>query len=675
MAGYNAGYSGDDAVEGGNLNWDLGLERVTNGTGTIGTESTTTAITIGQTGITTTFPGAVTITQTLTTSGIISIAAGSAAAPSLTFTGDTDLGLYRSAADILGFTAAGASIGTWSATALVVTQAVATSGSPTAVTITGGAHTTLAASTEATDVLFDLARTVQFATGALTTQRAVQIEAPTYGFVGASTLTNATTLDVLAAPTAGTNATVTNTRVVRLAGDVTIGATAASMTYSVIDIPAHTVTVTGTTQVTSASMAAAVRLGAITITDASAVTIDTAATLYIAGPPAAGGSVTLSATWAIIADAGNVRIDGQATMGGSTAPVATLDLYHDSGVRQPIRMYNASGANWAIGDGISAVNSLTIFDATNSRVGLTIGTTASSTTTFNGSSIAVAWVCNMSTATFTQVAASSGAPTALTVTGAAHTSMTASTEDVGVNLNMSATKQWATGALTTQREVLIQAPTFGFVGASTLTNATTFDITAAPTAGTNATFTNTRLMRLAGAVTIGATSASMTYSVIDIPAHTVTVSGTTQVTSTSMASAVRLGIITITDGDAVTVDTASTLYIAGAPLQAGSVTLTSPYAIHVDAGRSRFDDSVLIGATTVGTNSPTNLLVVASGTVPTSSPADSVTFYSTDNSAGNTIPSFYCEGTEVIATGQADSASSVRVRMRINGTVATFLCI
>lgn len=55
--------------------------------------------------------------------------------------------------------------------------------------------------------------------------------------------------------------------------------------------------------------------------------------------------------------------------------------------------------------------------------------------------------------------------------------------------------------------------------------------------------------------------------------------------------------------------------------------------------------------------------------------ADEVLFYSSDNSAGHTIPSFYTEGTEVLATGQADSASSVRVKMRINGTVVTLLAI
>jgi hypothetical protein len=96
------------------------------------------------------------------------------------------------------------------ATSRAWTFAASTTGSPTLFSLTGPAHTTLALSTEATDVNFNLARTVQFATGALTTQRTMRIQAPTYSFVGASTITNAATLE-LSPPVAGTNATITNT--------------------------------------------------------------------------------------------------------------------------------------------------------------------------------------------------------------------------------------------------------------------------------------------------------------------------------------------------------------------------------------------------------------------------------------------------------------------------------
>lgn len=85
-------------------------------------------------------------------------------------------------------------------------------------------------------------------------------------------------------------------------------------------------------------------------------------------------------------------------------------------------------------------------------------------------------------------------------------------------------------------------------------------------------------------------------------------------------------------------------------------------------------DNVGIGTTTFGT-SAAKVLSLLTGTAPSTGPADTVQFYSSDDAAGHTIPSFFCEGTNVVATGQADSASSVRVKMRINGVVRTFLCI
>lgn len=90
--------------------------------------------------------------------------------------------------------------------------------------------------------------------------------------------------------------------------------------------------------------------------------------------------------------------------------------------------------------------------------------------------------------TITQAAVAGGSPNALVVTAGAHTNLTASTEDIDVKLDLSATKQFATGALTTQRDVVILGRTIGFVGASTITEANTLYVKE-PTAGTNATIT------------------------------------------------------------------------------------------------------------------------------------------------------------------------------------------
>lgn len=91
----------------------------------------------------------------------------------------------------------------------VAASAVAT-GTQVLATFTGAANTNQTTTSEVSDVVLNLARTVQWATGAIATQRAVRIMAPTYAFVGASTITNAATFAVSGSPVAGTNATLTN---------------------------------------------------------------------------------------------------------------------------------------------------------------------------------------------------------------------------------------------------------------------------------------------------------------------------------------------------------------------------------------------------------------------------------------------------------------------------------
>jgi len=93
-----------------------------------------------------------------------------------------------------------------------------TSGLAPQLVFTPAAHTGLTASTWQPDVKFALNRTVQFATGAITTQTALEINNPTYAFVGASVITNAATAYIQGAPVAGTNATITNAYSLWIAG-------------------------------------------------------------------------------------------------------------------------------------------------------------------------------------------------------------------------------------------------------------------------------------------------------------------------------------------------------------------------------------------------------------------------------------------------------------------------
>ncbi len=108
----------------------------------------------------------------------------------------------------------------------------------------------------------------------------------------------------------------------------------------------------------------------------------------------------------------------------------------------------------------------------------------------------------------TPVAATGTVVPSLKITGAAHTALTASTERHAVQFDLSSTKQFATGALTTQREARLQAPTYGFVGASVITTAATLAISGAPIAGTNATITQSLALWLeTGSLAFGSSAA------------------------------------------------------------------------------------------------------------------------------------------------------------------------
>lgn len=90
------------------------------------------------------------------------------------------------------------------------TQPVSTSGSPTAWTLNGGAHTNLAQAVEAPDVLFNLNRTVQFiGGGTFNKQRAFRIIGPTYSATLSTTIGDIATLGIRQ-PTAGPNVVATN---------------------------------------------------------------------------------------------------------------------------------------------------------------------------------------------------------------------------------------------------------------------------------------------------------------------------------------------------------------------------------------------------------------------------------------------------------------------------------
>ena len=232
---------------------------------------------------------------------------------------------------------------------------------------------------------------------------------------------------------------------------------------------------------------------------------------------------------------------------------------------------------------------------------------------WNGADVTITQAANaltfagMANFTLTQ-AATTGAPTNLLWTGAAHTALTASTENTDVNFNLARIVTFAAGALTTQRAGRFQMPTYTISGgASTIINAIGFEFGGVPQTGTTTTITQAVGVSAGGgtgaATNIIASAVTMvgiapsfgamtTLAGLEIGAGgAATISLGDQTATLSILNSLRLDQVTYVSTTLVrTVTNPATFYIEGAPIASTNVTFgTEALAMHVDAGTSRFD--------------------------------------------------------------------------------------
>lgn len=147
------------------------------------------------------------------------------------------------------------------------------------------------------------------------------------------------------------------------------------------------------------------------------------------------------------------------------------------------------------------------------------------------------------------------------------------------------------GTLAADYGIVQRAATHGASNATvTVTSLYSHWIAGTPLPGTNVTITNPVAFGLGGAQTIARHAAGFAYRLIQTEAATLTFSAAANITTASGGvAAASFGILTLTCASAMTVDRAATVYIAGAPAAAGSVTLTAPYSLWIDAGLPRID--------------------------------------------------------------------------------------
>lgn len=99
-----------------------------------------------------------------------------------------------------------------------------------------------------------------------------------------------------------------------------------------------------------------------------------------------------------------------------------------------------------------------------------------------------------------------------------------------------------------------------------------------------------------------ASATNMVERALSVASHTLTLTGSTNPTGAGSLSTAFIGQRTVTDASSVTVGgVIASLYIAAAPLAAGSVTLSSPWAFYVADGACHFGATVDVeGALSVG---------------------------------------------------------------------------
>lgn len=438
---------------------------------------------------------------------------GSNSAPTLTVgTVGDQIGFYRSSSQELGIAAGGTRLGRWFTGSPGALQAdtifigpVGSAAAPT-YTVNGstggsglyGATDQVLAAITGTNVLtmskqlgafkytapnptanftastevvgFDVAmgRTATWGTGALTTQREMLVRKPTYAFGGASTLTNAATVAIEGAPVAGTNATITNSYSLwTQAGTVRMDlADAATTTAPDGLVQRHTTSGTaaaGFGLLNSTELQSAAGNIRRVLTDSVALTVATDAaetvtrTLQTMTAGALGNTLVIGTT----ADFQGINVNPSVTNATATTPHLVFGAPSNK-----IGIYKSGG--------------FLCFGAGGTQVAICSGAGYQfQTPTLFGDRITV-----------TLPATTSGVLDKLNFTPAADTGTTASTEAFDANFDLSRTRTWAAGALTTQRAFRIKGPTYAFASASTITSAATFAIESAPAAGSNATITN-----------------------------------------------------------------------------------------------------------------------------------------------------------------------------------------
>lgn len=275
--------------------------------------------------------------------------------------------------------------------------------------------------------------------------------------------------------------------------------------------------------------------------------------------------------WTNILPATTARAQINLTAGVSPTTPNSGDIWYTTAATTGFNFYSNDGtSNGDIIRFSNAVNTLAIY--ANQAASLQIYTPTNTDMGFatnNGANSMI--VKATGELVFQPRARTSGSINSFTFTNPNSTNQTASTENIAWVLQ-SGTTQFATGAIATQRNFTISAPTYSFVGSSVITDAYGFYVSA-PTAGSNATITNpfaagfNGSIKIIGGLTLNYVAKTGTYTITDIDYTVDCTSGTFTVTLPSAVGRQGKifviknsgnGIITLNTTSSQTIDAALT---------------------------------------------------------------------------------------------------------------------
>ncbi len=345
------------------------------------------------------------------------------------------------------------------------------------------------------------------------------------------------------------------------------------------DISSSTYTDTSSAAAATVASRAVASFRTPTLASTNAITITDAANLYIGAAPTAGSNTTITNAWALMVDAGNVRLDDSLTIGDGSSDTVTANA---------ATWTFANDTNFALSGGVNGLSfdtSTFSVDATNDLIG--IGTTAP------GAKLHIAG--NVSTSAW-------------------------STNGVQLRLAQATyTDTSSSGTVAAAVGAGIDIPIFAASSATTYTDSSTLYVKGAPSAGSNVTLTSGRSFslwvdsgqaRFDGLVGIGNNTTTVQTSALQINSSTTANHGTTgrllSVTGTNTSTetgTVSSGVsssfaqptFATSAGSALTITDAANLYVAGAPTAGTDTTLTRPWSFWVDAGDVRMDGNLQIG--------------------------------------------------------------------------------